>query len=75
MFPLCSACAYTINQGECTHSDEKRCINGTRVVDEVCKSVEMGYGVVDMFEFWEYEVTCFEKGNNAGVLFAEYINM
>jgi hypothetical protein len=42
MFPLCSACADTMNQGDCTHSDEERCIFGTCVVDEVCKAVEMG---------------------------------
>jgi hypothetical protein len=26
MFPLCSACADTMNQGSCTHADEERCI-------------------------------------------------
>jgi hypothetical protein len=40
-FPLCSACANTMKQGDCTHSDEL-CIFGTCVVDEVCKAVEMG---------------------------------
>ena len=33
MFPLCSSCADTVNQDDCTHSDE-RCIVGTWVVDE-----------------------------------------
>jgi len=32
----------------------------------------MGYGLV--YEFWEYEVTCFDKDTNSG-LFAEYVNM
>jgi hypothetical protein len=45
------------------------------VVDEVRKAVDMGYGLVDIFEFWEYKVTCFEKDTNSGGLFAEYVNM
>ena len=57
-------------QGKCTHSDE-RCIVGTWVVDEVRKAVEMGYSVMDVLEFWEYDVTCFDKDTNTGGLFAE----
>jgi hypothetical protein len=59
MFPLCSASADTLNQENCTHSDEERLIVETWVVDEVSKAVEMGYGLVDVFEFWEYSVTRF----------------
>jgi len=29
MFPLCSSCADTMNQDDCTHSDEERHIFGT----------------------------------------------
>jgi hypothetical protein len=43
-------------------------------VDEVCKALEMGYGVVDVLEFWEYVVTCLDKDSNSG-LFSEYVNM
>ena len=60
MFPLYSSCADTMNQDDCTHSEE-RCIVGTWVVDEVRKAVEMGYDLMDVNEFWEYEVTCFVK--------------
>ena len=35
----------------------------------------MGYGLVDVYEFWEYEVTCFDKDTNSGGLFADYVNM
>jgi hypothetical protein len=42
-------------------------------VDEVCKAVEMGYTLVEVFEFWEYSVTRFENGE--GNIFAEYVNM
>jgi len=75
MFPLCSPCADTMNQGKCTHCDEERCIVGTWVVDEVRKAVEMRYSVMDVSEFWEYEVTCFDKNSNIGGLFAEYVYM
>jgi len=40
-------------------------------VDEVRKAVEMGYSVMDVFEFWEYKVMCFDKDTNLGFLFAE----
>jgi hypothetical protein len=75
MFPLCSACADTMNQDDCTHSDEERCIVETWVVDEARKAVEMGYRLMDVYEFWEYAVTCFDKETNSGGLFAEYVNI
>ena len=53
IFPLRYACADTMNQGDCTHSDEERCIVGTWEIDEFRKVVEMGYGVVDIFESCE----------------------
>jgi len=66
MFPLCSACADS-EQGR-LHTDEERCIVGTWIVDEVRKAVEMGYRLVNVYEFWEYEVTCFDKDTNSGLL-------
>ena len=53
LFILCSARADTQNQGNCTRSDEERCIVETCVVDEFHKVVDMGNGVVDVFEFCE----------------------
>jgi hypothetical protein len=44
-------------------------------LDEVLKAVEMGYRMEDVYEFWEYKVTCFDKDTNSGGLFAEYVNM
>ena len=44
-------------------------------MDEVRKTIEMGYGLMNVFEFWEYEITCFERRTNSGGLFAEYVNM
>jgi hypothetical protein len=64
-----------MNQYDCTHSDKKQCIVGTWIVDEVRNAVKMGYALVEMFEFWEYTVTCLNKDTNLGGLFAEYVNM
>ena len=62
-----------MNQGNCTHTDEEKCIVATWVVDEVPKAIEMGYILMNVFEFREYEVTCFDRGSNSGGLFAEYV--
>jgi hypothetical protein len=43
----------TLNQDKVTHSDEERCIVGTWIVDEVPKAVDMGYGLVDVYELLE----------------------
>ena len=75
LLPSCSVCADTMNQYGCTHSDEEQCIFVTWIVDEVRKAVDMGYGLVYVFEFWEYEVTCFEKDTNSVCLFAQYVNV
>jgi len=44
-------------------------------VDEVRKAVDMGCGLVDVFELWEFDVTCFDKDTSSGSLFAEDVNM
>ena len=43
-------------------------------MDEVRKAVDMSYGLVDVYEFWDYKVTCFDKDTNSG-LFVENVNM
>ena len=63
-----------MNQGNCKHTDEERCIVGTWVV-EVREAIEMGYILMDVLEFWQYEITCFDRGTNSEVLFAEYVNV
>ena len=62
MFSLCRH----YEPGRLTHYDEERCIVETWIVDEFVKAEDMGYGLVDVFEFWEYEVTCFDKDTNSG---------
>ena len=37
--------------------------------------MEISYSLVDVFEFWEYSVMCFDKGTNSGGLFEENVNM
>jgi hypothetical protein len=59
-----------MNHGHCTHSG--RCTVAKWIVDEVRKAVEMGYSLLELFEFWKF-VKCFDKGNNSGGLFVEYI--
>ena len=75
MFPLCSACADTMNQGNCILTDEESCISGTWVMDEIRKDIQMGLILVNVFQFGEYEITCLDRNNNSGGHFVEYVNM
>jgi len=45
------------------------------VVDEHCRFIEMDYGLVDVFCFWEFEVSCLDIGTNSGGILAEHVNM
>jgi hypothetical protein len=74
MFPLCSSCVDTMNQGYCTHSEDKRCLVGVCVVDEFYKAVELSYSLFGIFEFWEY-VTRYDNETNSGTIFAQYFIM
>ena len=47
----------------------------TLVVDEVRKAIEMRYILMNVFVFWEYEITCIDRCTNSGGCFAEYVNM
>ena len=40
-------------------------------MDEVPKAVDMRYGLVDVFELWKYEVTCFDENTNSGGVFSQ----
>jgi len=61
-----------MNQGNCKHSHEERCVFGKRVLDEFRKAIDICYNLVKVFEYWEYKLTYFGKGTNSGGLFAEY---
>jgi hypothetical protein len=38
-------------------------------------AIEMDYDLMNVFEFLEYEITCFDRHNNSGDHFEEYVNM
>lgn len=59
----------TMNQSRCTHSDEERYKLRKCIADEVRTASEIGYNLLDVFEFWEYSVKYFEEDTNSGGLF------
>ena len=61
-----------MNQGR---SDDERCIIGSWLTCEDRKAVDMGYALVEVFEFCEYSITCIDNDLNSGGLVAEYDNM
>jgi hypothetical protein len=63
-----------MHQDCCTHFDEDRYISGTWVFNEFHTAIDLGYSLGEVFEFWGYEVTCYEKTTNSG-LFARYVNI
>jgi hypothetical protein len=38
-------------------------------------SWNMGYDLKNVFDFWEYEIKCFDRGTNSGGLFAEFLKL
>jgi hypothetical protein len=65
MFPLFCACGDTVNEDYCIHSEEEPCVVGTLVLDEFCKAVEMGNGLLGVIEISEYAAMCFDKETNS----------
>lgn len=59
LFCLCRTCSETGDGSvECTHESETaRALTGKWVVDGVRAAVERGYRVLEIQEFYEYEVT------------------
>ena len=43
-------------------------------MDEVRKAIEMGSVLMNVIEFLEYEITCFDRGTNSGGLLAECVS-
>ena len=46
----------------------------TWIVDKVHKAVDIGYTVLQIYEFYEYTVTQYDSQTGEGGLFVEYIN-
>ena len=59
----------------CPENFRPTLVFGTWVEYGICKAIEMFYGLVDVFEVWEYEVPCFDQYTNSEGLFAQYLNM
>jgi hypothetical protein len=59
----------------CKHeSVAERALVGTWVVDEVRLAVDKGYRLIEVYEFYEYDVTQFDPATWEGGLFVQYIN-
>ena len=74
IFCLCRKCAEIENQNNCTHNKEERSLTRTWIIDEVRKAVEMGYTILTMYKFFEYQVTQYDKESGEGGHFVDYIN-
>ena len=67
MFTLCKICADTLNQNQCTHTDQERAILSTWCHVELAKAIEKGYQVLKIHEVWHFPEQTDE-------LFKEYVN-
>jgi len=54
--------------------DAERCLEGTWMIDDVRLAVHRGHKVLEIQEFYQYEVTQYDPHTGEGGLFAEYIN-
>lgn len=74
LFVLCRTCGDTVNQDECNHNENERCLIGTWVVDEIRKAIEKGYKILEIYEVWSYAVTQYDGLENLTGLFTEMMN-
>jgi hypothetical protein len=76
MFPLCTLCALKCNQGECTHSDDERCITGVWCTPEINAALEAGYKLVKIYEVYHYAHTSqYNSETKTGGLFSDQVNL
>ena len=74
MFPLCYTCTDTKKQRNCRHwwgAMHSWNMGGGWVP----QSHRDELWLVDVFEFWEHKMTCYDKDTNTEALFAQYVNM
>ena len=75
LFTLCSACGES-KSGECEHTDDERCLDGTWVTLEVQQAVKQGYKILKTYEVWHFEKTSkYDKEKKSGGIFTSYIDM
>jgi hypothetical protein len=76
MFPLCTHCAINCNQGDCTHSDDERCITGVWCTPEIIAALEAGYKLVKIYEVYHYAHTSqYDAEKKTGGLFSDQVNL
>ena len=74
-FCLCRTCVLTSHTGECCYTaNEETALTGTCVIDEVRLAVDKGYGILKIYEVYEYQVTRYDTETHDGGLFADYID-
>jgi hypothetical protein len=71
LFCICRSCVLEHNTtDECRHfSDAEKCLDGTRVIDEVRLAVNKGYKNLEIQEIYPYEVTQYNPETGEGCLF------
>ena len=68
-------CAIEQNTNECTHQTvAETALIGTWVMDEIRLAVQKVYRLIEVFEFYEYQVTKYDPTTGQCGLFVEYIN-
>ncbi|EFA12679.1 hypothetical protein TcasGA2_TC010703 [Tribolium castaneum] len=73
-FPLCKLCVETSYQNVCSHSNDERSFIGTFVADELRKSLELGYRILELKEIWSYRTRQYDRKSESSCLFSQYVN-
>jgi hypothetical protein len=67
ILPVSNMSPRTQRQERIQHrSDAERYLEGTWVIDEVRLAVDKGYKILEILEFYEYEVTCYDPATANG---------
>ena len=75
LFHLCKVCADSQSKEKCIHTDDKRSMTGTWVIDEVKQALREGYQIDKIFEEWHFDqVSRYDPLTKTGGLFTEYVN-
>jgi hypothetical protein len=54
-YPLCKTCADLECKSVCTHSDEKRTLEGSWCIVDILKAIEKGYVMIKIIEIWHWQ--------------------
>lgn len=80
LFGLCRSCCAEARVEYCHHEQTAdREFTGTWVADELCKAVELGYRISEIYHLvlqlhiWQYNTTLFD--GTKGGLFVQYVNL